>query len=265
MRWYSVWTSKLSLIFTLMTAWLNAYGTIAMPPSLPELVAGSEHIGLAAIHKAEDYYVTDAEGVIWCGVIYEGQWVDSLTREAGVIEFVSYQVLEVRGLYLLYLADKRLSRRLLSTNSRSEAHRRHRLEREKLCERSVDLPRTVFRAAGFVDETFLANESKTGVWLEFPYFSENTLTEIVIMPTGLSIGGEEIPRDRFLSEYHDEHKHGVVRTAGEQLIIFRAVDWAEYCDELIEIMRATQRLRPSVGYSKHSFCKPKSPWLPVHR
>ena len=241
----------------------EAYGTRTLPPTLNELVAGAEHIGLATIRTAEDYYVTDEQGDIWCGVLYEGNWVDNLTGDSGHVEFASKQVLKVRGLYLLYLAKNRLPRDLLSTNSMSEATRARRLEREKHCHRSEGLPRTVYKAAGFVDETYLADEYKTGTWLEFPRFSENTLTEIVIKPTALSIDGEVIPRERFIHEHFDEYKHGVIRAAGDQLIIFRAVDWSEYCNALVDEVRSKLGSKSSADQIEKSFCEPKSPWLPA--
>ena len=243
----------------------EAYGTRTLAPTLDELVAGAAHIGLATIRKVEDHYVTDEQEDVWCGVLYQGNWIDSLTGDSGRFEFTSKQVLEVRGLYLLYLAKSNPPRKLLSTNSHSEAGRAHRLEREKLCQRTEKLPRTIYKAAGFVDETHLVDDYKTGTWVEFPRFSENALTEILIMPTELNIGGEVIPRDRFLHEYYDEYKHGVVRTAGHQLIVFRAVDWMQYCGTLIEAVHSKADSRLATNPTSGKFCEPKSPWLPALR
>jgi hypothetical protein len=256
---------KVCLLSLFVIYFNEVHGTRTLPPTLIDLVAASEHVGLATIRKAEDYYVTDEQGDVWCGVIYEAKWVDSLTGDSGRVEFSSKQVLEVRGLYLLYLAKSSLPRKLLSTNSRSEAERTRRLKREKLCNRTEQLPRTVYKAAGFFDETHLAEDYKTGTWLEFPRFSDNALTEIVIMPTELSISGEVIPRDRFLNEYYDEYKHGVIRTAGYQLIIFRAVDWTEYCSALIEAVELKADSRLPTSRTPPTFCEPKSPWLPASR
>jgi hypothetical protein len=43
---------------------LDASGTRWLPPTLPELVAGSDHIGIVEIRESEAYDVTDDEGAI---------------------------------------------------------------------------------------------------------------------------------------------------------------------------------------------------------
>ncbi len=237
----------------------TAHGTRAVPPTLTEVVGGSEHIGLVTIRSAEDYSVTDSEGRIWCGIIYEGDWVDSLTGDSERTTFMSKQVLEVRGRYLIYLAEDRLPRKLLSTNSRSEANRARLIERGKHCRRSKKLPRTIFKASKFVDETWLADDYKTGTWVEFPHFSESTLTEIIIKPTGLNIDAVVLTRDQFIDEFYDESKHQVIRTVGYELIIFRAVDWAEYCAALVDAVQAQNGPPSGVDQTNPTFCE-KKPW-----
>jgi len=234
-----------------------SHGTRTLPPTLSEVVEGSENIGLVKIQKAEVYEVVDAEGVVPCGIIYEGDWVDSLTGDSGRIEFVSKQVLEVRTLYLVYLADSPLPRKFLSTSTWAEKQRSERLAREQLCERSQSLPRTMYTASKFVDETHIADIYKTGTWVEFPHFSESTLTEIVVKPTGLSIDGDVVSRDQFIHEFYDENKHQVIRTAGYELIIFRAVDWSEYCGALVETVRAQAGRTLVSDQSRHTFCEKK--------
>ena len=61
-------------LFVLLSS--SAHGTRTLPPTLPEVVEGSRHIGLVKLRKSEVYDVVDAEGVIPCGIIYEGNWIE---------------------------------------------------------------------------------------------------------------------------------------------------------------------------------------------
>jgi hypothetical protein len=237
---------------------LDASGTRWLPPTLPELVAGSDHIGIVEIRESEAYDVTDDEGAIPCGVLYRAKWVDSLTDDSGEVEFTSSQVLEVRTLYLVYLARSRLPPSVMSTNSWSEARRERNEARLRLCTRSDDLPRTIFSSAGFLNEENTAENFKTGTWVEDPGFTDSDLEVITIFPSEISIAGERIPRDRFLEEFHDQAKHQVLRTAGYSLLIFRAVDWQQYCKELITL--AAQKRAKAAPNS--AFCAPKPQQLP---
>ena len=234
---------------------LSAQATIPVAPTLAEVVRGSQSIGLVKLRKAEVYEVTDAEGVVDCGTIYEGDWVDSLTGDSGAVVFTSKQTLEVRALYLVYLGQERLPRKLLSTNSMSEAHRSTQLAREQACHRSNKLPRTLFSPSRFLNEEHVADEFKTGIWVEYPRFSKNEMREIVIMPSELSIDGEVLTRDRFLQEYYGEYKHQVMRTAAYSLVIFRAVDWREYCAKLVELAIENQAEEGSSELERSSFCE----------
>jgi len=247
-------------LFVLLSA--SAHGTRNIPPTLPEIVEGSRHIGLVKLRKSEVYDVVDSEGVVPCGIIYEGVWVDSLTGDVGSIEFRSNQTLEVRGLYLVYLAGHLLPRKLMSTNSRSEAQRSNRIAREQLCERTQNMPRTIFTSSKFVNEESIADEYKTGIWVEYPHFSDSALEEIVIMPTELSISGELISRDQLLDEFFDENKHQVIRTAGYSLFIFKAVNWIEYCTALVALASTKSNRESATNSPRHSFCEPKTGVIP---
>ncbi len=247
-------TIALFLILASLQSWNDVYASWPIPPTLEEVVAGSEHIGLVTINKSEDYRRADEYGDIQCGVIYEGSWIDSLTGDKGRIKFASKQVLEVRGVYLVYLANKPLPRRLASTSSWAESAREKRVGREKKCRRSRRLPQTIFHASKFTDEEAVADVFRTGIWVQMPYFSNNTLKEIVIMPTELKIGEDVISRERLIEEFFDEYKHQVIRTAGWDQFIFKAVEWEEYCMALVNAVRSAQNLGSVVHQRNEDFC-----------
>lgn len=245
-----------SYLSILLVVASTVHATIYVPPTLSELVDTSDHIGLAVIQKSEAYDVTDSEGVFPCGVIYEATWVDSLTSDTGTFRFTSQQILEVRGLFLLYLAKEAVPLRKSSTNSISEERAAKNGPRRLQCIQSIGLPKTNFRATKFINEEWVAETFKTGVWVEDPGFRKSDLDVVVIYPNELSIAGQTIPRERFLEEYFDESKHQVIRTAGYSLIVFKAVEWSQYCAKLVELAgRKKKTVNPS-----NTFCQRKTQW-----
>lgn len=213
----------------------SAIATITVPPTLSEVIAGSESIGLVEIKSAEVYEVQDSEGLISCGVIYSGRWLDSLSGDIGNLQFTSDQILEPTGRYLVYLGQSKLPRKIMSTNSWSERRRMQQLERRELCTRSNVLPGTIFESSKFIDERHVADNLKTGIWVKAPHFSKSPLEQIVIHPTSLRIGDVEMSRIELLTDHIDKPEFQVIRTAGYSLLIFKAVDWKEYCTHLLEM------------------------------
>lgn len=230
----SAWTRAATGLLMLSVAFA-ADGTRSLPPTISEVVDGSDHIGLVEIMSARVYRAEDADGEIQCGILYQGNWLNSLSGDSGEVEFTSSQNLQVDTVYLVFLGSAPLPRRLMSTNSRSEAMRSERLTRkDRLCARSKDMARTVFRSSRFLNEQYVANNLRKGIWVQDPGLFDSPAEEIAIFPTELSIAGKRIPREQFLEEYFDERKHQVVRTAGADLIMFRAIAWEGYCARLAE-------------------------------
>jgi len=227
-----------------------AHGTIVIPPTLAELVAGSKSIGLVQIQRAELYEETDAEGVIACGVLYVGEWVDSLTGDVGRIEFTSgRQVLAVKSTYLVFLAANPLRRKLVSTNSWMERERSTRLRRERQCSRSAHLLQTATHSAEMVYDYGIATELNQQIWVEKPYVSKSGLLSTTIFPSRFKVDGTEIPRDQIT----DESGYQLLQPGGYGY--FTAVRWTDYCAKLVETVLGPHQDSSS---QLHSFCQPKS-------
>jgi hypothetical protein len=223
----------------------SALGTRAIPPTLEEVVNQAQHIGILRIVSGEVYEPTDDEGKIPCKNIYKAEWEESYTNDVGSIVFASNVRFELGERALVYLSHETMQRKIVSTSTwaqRSENKRRARLEE---CKKTKGLLFTVGSTSKFINEEHVADSFKTGVWVEKPNFWKLDLDVITVMPVAYNIDGEVIERERFINEFYDG-KYQVVRTAGYELLIFRAVDWSEYREELIRLIKAKNTNPPSV-------------------
>lgn len=180
---------------------------------------------------------TDEHGTIPCPSIYTAEWIESFTGDVGSIRFVSHENFGMKAKVLVYLAHEALPRNMLSTNSRSEAQHHKLQKRLKACDSGENLPRTLRSTSSqFTNDEYLADVYKNGVWLEWKGMFRGEFKEITIHPENYNIDGEVITRFRLIDEFFDEAKHGFIRSAGKlNLIIYRAVDWKEYRERLVEL------------------------------
>lgn len=218
-----------------------AQTTIAIPPTIEEVVSNAMGVGVVRILSAQVYEPTDEFGVVPCPSIYTGEWIESFTGDRGSIRFVSDERFELDSKVLIFLTEKNLPRRLMSTNSLSENQRRTAEKRREACTLTKGLPFTTpHTSSRFFDDRHLADQFKTGTWLEYRNFFHNELQVTTIFPQSYNIDGEIIPRDVFLSQFFDEAKHGAIRSAGSELIIYRAVNWKEYRSRLTNLTDLTE-------------------------
>lgn len=61
---------------------------------------------------------------------------------------------------------------------------------------------------------------------------------IAIHPVTLRVGDTEISREELLLNRLEEPEFQVLRTAGWSMLIFRAVDWKDYCGHLFGLAKA---------------------------
>lgn len=245
MKLFQTITTVLLSIFCMS----QAVATISLPPELSEVVIASESVGIVLLESAENYYVKDKEGPISCGIIYQAKWVDSLTGDEGEVRFVSRQNLLIRSHYLIYLGSSLPPRKLVSTNSISEAASQKRLKRERRCKRTKKLSRTVYRSTKFPANAYLSDEFRVGLWVEYPRFRKSDIPEIVITPTTYTIDGKEIDRVRALTAGPISHEYQLLSSAGPELLIFRATEWDQYCNALIKEFETQKR-----PVSNKAFC-----------
>ena len=235
---------------------MSANATRYAPPTLTDLVERSEHIGLAVITKSEAYDIVDSHGEFPCGVVYEATWVDSISEDVGTFRFASEQTLEIRGLYLLYLSHHPSREKNLSTNSISEARLRRIEGRRSQCTKMDGLPRTVFGAAKFTNDEWTADTHKTETWIESPGLRRSGVDELVVFPVEININGRVMSREKLIEDHSDHGKHQWLRAAEYWPMVFKAVDWAQYCQQLL--LHAETKFKGAQNKSR--FCERKRQW-----
>jgi hypothetical protein len=238
--------TRLLLDFVLLVAALvlsmGVYATRSIPPTIEEVVSNSTNIGIVRILSARVYEPTDDEGAIPCPSIYKAEWIETFKGQGEEAEFSSDEKFALNSTVLVYLTDRELPRKLLSTNSRSEERRRAAEERSERCTLTKELPFTTpGTSSRFFDDQHLDEFYKTRTWIQYLGFFHKEFEVTTVFPQSYNVDGEVIPRDIFLSEFFDEARHGVVRSAGYQLLIYRAVDWTEYKSRLMELTGSGRR------------------------
>jgi hypothetical protein len=217
---------------------LESIASIEVYPTLTEVIGASSSIGKLKIISGTTYEPTDEQGTIPCPFIYKGRWLDNFTNEAGIAEFASFEKLKIGETVLVFLSPEPPPRKLLSTSSTQEHRYQERLKREANCHKTQNLPKTIKRTTStFLDKTFSTEAAKAEEWLEKPPFLRNELNLTQVTPTVYRIDNVEIDRVTLLNQLSDENKHQVVVATGWNIFGFHAVNWAEYREKIIQIVK----------------------------
>ena len=155
------------------------------------------------------------------------------------MEFVSAESLEINSQYLVYLAENSPPPYQLRKIHSAQPGDRLKVESQvESCRKKLPLLSTFqYTTSKYLNEKHVAKVFRTGRWVEYRQFFYTEFEVISIYPEVYNIDGGIIQRERFISEYYDEYKHQIIRTAGYALMGFGAVEWYEYRTRIEELIR----------------------------
>lgn len=227
----------------------SALATSILAPTVEQLVDKSDHIGVLKILNAEVVQLKDEDGSYVCSVIYQGEWLDSITGDFGMIQFEGSVGLAIYEPYLVHLASTprppladRANNLMLPPDEIAKVQRR-----SATCPVLPKLPHVINRVVS-LDGSSIASWTASDLWVEPGWIIVSDLQGYNVGRPDPVIDFKTIPKDDFVAKFGYGPLWAIEPKANY------IVQWATYCGRIVKAALRSEA-SSDVATIKTRFCE----------